>query len=130
MASQIEEEASLPLNQEVFFMKTSTKVAIGLSVAAVAGIVSAAIVSDTMVDVIRHKKNRHQVKKFVDDKFDGNEKMLNVVDDLSDDDLDSLMNVMGKIKDSRKQISVYGENVKEATDSLKGKLEGLLDHVL
>ncbi|HIX70428.1 MULTISPECIES: hypothetical protein [Enterococcus] len=111
-------------------MKTSTKVAIGLSVAAVAGIVSAAIVSDTMVDVIRHKKNRHQVKKFVDDKFDGNEKMLNVVDDLSDDDLDSLMNVMGKIKDSRKQISVYGENVKEATDSLKGKLEGLLDHVL
>lgn len=111
-------------------MKTSTKVAIGLSVAAVAGIVSAAIVSDTMVDVIRHKKNRHQVKKFVDDKFDGNEKMLNVVDDLSDDDLDSLMNVMGKIKDSRKQSSVYGENVKEATDSLKGKLEGLLDHVL
>ena len=111
-------------------MKTSTKVAIGLSVAAVAGIVSAAIVSDSLADVIRNKKNRHQVKKFVDDKFNGNEKLMSVVDDLSDDDLDSLMNVMGKIKDGRKQISVYGENVKEATDSLKGKLESFIGNVL
>ncbi|MCD5028190.1 hypothetical protein P7G87_10070 [Enterococcus asini] len=111
-------------------MKTSTKVAIGLSVAAVAGIISATIVSESVTDTLRHKKNRRKVKRFVDDKFNGNERLLGVVDDLSDDDLDSLMNVMGKIKDRKKQVSVYGDNVKEATEGMKDKLQGFIHDVL
>ena len=70
------------------------------------------------------------MKRFVDDKFNGNERLLGVVDDLSDDDLDSLMNVMGKIKDRKKQVSVYGDNVKEATEGMKDKLQGFIHDVL
>ncbi|WP_122645483.1 hypothetical protein [Enterococcus mediterraneensis] len=110
-------------------MKTSTKVTIGLSIAAAAGIATAAIVSDKLVNKVKHCTNRRKVKKFVDDKFHGNEQLLGVVDDLSDDDLDSLMDIMDKIKKSRKKISVYGENVKDTTEMLKDKLTGFIDSV-
>lgn len=111
-------------------MKTSTKVTIGLSIAAVAGIASVAIASDKLADLVRHKKDRRQVRRFVDDKFNGNEKLLSVVDNLSDDDIDSLMGVMRKLKNGRNQISVYGDNIKDTTSDLKDKLMGLIDHVL
>lgn len=111
-------------------MRTSTKVTIGLSIAAVASIATAVIVSDKVVDKVKHTKDRYQVKKFVDDKLDGNEKVMNVVDNLSDDDLDSLMGIMNKIKDNRNQISVYGENLKDTTEILKEKLVGFIDNVL
>lgn len=108
-------------------MKTSTKVTIGLSIAAIASIASVAIASDKLADVVRHKKDRYKVKKFVDDKFNGNPKLMSVVDNLSDDDLDSLMGIMKKIKDSRHQISVYGDNIKDSTDNMKDKLMGFFD---
>ncbi|WHA08663.1 hypothetical protein P3T75_10125 [Enterococcus montenegrensis] len=111
-------------------MKNKTKVTIGLSIAAVAGITTAVIASDAVINKIRHKKDRCKVKRFVDDKFDGNEKLMSVVNNLSDDELDSLMNVMKKIKSGRKQISVYGDSLKETTESLKDKLSGLIDQIV
>lgn len=77
-------------------MKTSSKVTIGLSIAAIAGITTAVVVSDKVFNKVRFACNRHKVKKFVDDKFNGNEKLLDVVDGLSDNELDSLLGVMKK----------------------------------
>ncbi|KAF1302956.1 MULTISPECIES: hypothetical protein [Enterococcus] len=110
-------------------MKTSTKVTIGLSIAAVAGITTVAVVSDKLVNKLKRSTDRRKVRKFVDDKFHGNERLLDVVDNLTDEDLDSLMNIMHKIKDSRKQISVYGENVKDTTELLRNKLMSFIDSV-
>lgn len=110
-------------------MKTSTKVMIGLSIAAIAGISTAVVVSDKVVNKVRFACNRHKVKKFVDDKFNGNEKLLGVVDDLTDKDLDALLGVMKKVKDSRHKVSVYGDNVKDATENVKDKLTSFIDAV-
>lgn len=107
-------------------MKTSTKVLLGIGVFGVA----VYAISDTLEENFRHAANRHKVKHFVSEKFDGNEKLLNIVDHLSDDDLDSIMGILGKIKDGRKQVSVYGDNVKDTTQDLKDKLGNLVDSVL
>ncbi|BDP96809.1 hypothetical protein EfmGK961_06250 [Enterococcus faecium] len=57
-------------------MKTSTKVTIGLSVAAAASVATAVVVSGKVMEKIHHMTTRTKVKKFVYDKFDGNEKLM------------------------------------------------------
>ena len=53
-------------------MKTSSKVTIGLSIAAIAGITTAVVVSDKVFNKYASLAT-DKVKKFVDDKFNGNE---------------------------------------------------------
>jgi gas vesicle protein len=114
-------------------MKTSTKVTIGLSIAAVAGISTAVVISDKVVNKIRFSCNRHKAKKFVDDKFNGNEKLLDIVDGLTDKDLDTLFGVVKKVKDGSHKASAYGnqvsDNLKDATKTAKGKLTSFIDTV-
>ncbi|MFV0559452.1 MAG: hypothetical protein ACK5NA_01890 [Enterococcus sp.] len=111
-------------------MKTSTKVSIGLSVAAAVGVATTVAVSGKVVEHIRHATTRCKVKKFVNEKFDGNERLLGIVDDLSDKELDSLMHVMTKIKDGRKRISVYGDSLKDSTDDLRARLMDFVDRMM
>jgi len=110
-------------------MKTSSKVTVGLSIAAIAGITTAVVVSDKVFNKVRFACNRHKVKKFVDDKFNGNEKLLDVVDGLSDNELDSLLGVMKKVNEGRNKISVYGDNIKDSTEHVKDKLTSFVDSV-
>lgn len=72
-----------------------------------------------IIKKVSHVSNRYKVKKFVDDKFDGNQKLLSIVDDLSDDELDSVLNVVDRVKDGGSKLAEYGEKVKDNTDSLK-----------
>ena len=51
-------------------MKASTKIGIGLSIAAVASVSVAGIASEKIIKNVSHVSNRYKVKKFVDDKFD------------------------------------------------------------
>ena len=95
-------------------MKTSTKVTIGLTVAAAASVAT----------------TRSKVKKFVNDKFDGNEKLLDIVDHLSDNDLDSLMGILKKIKSGKKKISVYGDSLKGSTEDVKDRLLHFIDNMM
>ncbi|MEY8445850.1 hypothetical protein [Enterococcus ratti] len=108
-------------------MKTSTKVTIGLGVAAVASVSTAVIVSGKIIEKIHHMTNRMKVKKFVENTFDGNEKLLNIVEHLSDSDLDSLMGILEKIKSSKKKISVHGDSLKGATEEIKERLLHFLE---
>ena len=55
-------------------MKTSTKVTVGLSVAAIAGIATTLIVTDQVVKKVLQLSNRRKVKNFVKVKLKGNEK--------------------------------------------------------
>lgn len=111
-------------------MKTSTKFSIGLGIAAVAGVSVAVIASEKIVKKVYHVSNRFKAKKFVNDKFDGNEKLLGIVDDLSDDELDSMMNVLGKVKDGRKKISSYGESLKDNTENLKDRFVSFVEEMM
>lgn len=99
-------------------MKTSTKVTIGLSVAAIAGIATAAVVSEKVFKKVTSMSNRRKVKRFVDDKFNGNEALLNVVDKLEDKDIDSLMKAANKVSDGRDKVVDYGHSVKDKIDGV------------
>ncbi len=111
-------------------MKTSTKVTIGLTVAAAASVTTAVIVSGKVIEKIHHLTTRTKVKKFVNDKFDGNEKLLEIVDHLSDNDLDSLMGILEKIKSGKKKISVYGDSLKGSTEDVKDRLMQFIDKMI
>ena len=111
-------------------MKTSTKVTIGLTVAAAASVTTAVIVSGKVIEKIQHLTTRSKIKKFVNDKFDGNEKLLDIVDHLSDNDLDSLMGILKKIKSGKKKISVYGDSLKGSTEDVKDRLLHFIDNMM
>ncbi len=89
--------------KELILMKTSTKVTIGLSVAA------SCQCSDSSRRIGKSNGKdpsydySDKSKKFVHDKFDGNEKLMEIVDDLSDSDLDSLMGMLAKIKSGKRK---------------------------
>lgn len=103
-------------------MRTSTKVAIGVSVISVAAIATGAVISGKLIDKVSYAKKRRKVKGFVEDNLGGNAKILDIVDNLSDGDLDHLFKVVDKVKDSKKQISVYGNNLKDTTSEVKNRL--------
>ncbi|MDN6641525.1 MAG: hypothetical protein L0L10_12190 [Tetragenococcus sp.] len=109
-------------------MKLTTKVTLGLSVAAAAGIASTVFVSDKVITKVRHITNRKKAERFVEDKFKGNETLLNFVDNLDDKDIESFMKVAQKVSDKRDKVAAYGDNVKNATESVKGKIVDLMDH--
>lgn len=111
-------------------MKTSTKVTIGLTVAAAASVATTVIVSGKVIEKIHHLTTRSKVKKFVNDKFDGNEKLLDIVDHLSDNDLDSLKGILKKIKSGKKKISVYGDSLKGSTEDVKDRLLHFIDNMM
>ena len=111
-------------------MKTSTKVTIGLGVAAAASVATAVVVSGKVIEKIHHLTNRAKVKKFVNETFDGNEKLLDIVEHLSDSDLDSLMGILAKIKSGKKKISVYGDSLKGSTEDVKERLLHYVDKIM
>ncbi|KAF1298319.1 hypothetical protein BAU15_13660 [Enterococcus sp. JM4C] len=111
-------------------MKTSTKVAIALGVAAAAGTTATVIVSGKVFEKVKHLSTRCKVKKFVSDTFNGNEKLVGIVDDLSDSELDSLMHVVGKVKEGHEKVSEVGETVKDTSEELKDRLFKFVDRIL
>ena len=102
-------------------MKTSTKIGIGFSVATIAGVYATVVFSEKIIEKLEHEATRYKTKKVVNEKFGGNEKLLNIVDDLSDNELDSIGQVVTEIKDSRKKINNFGEKI-------KSKAENILDN--
>lgn len=111
-------------------MKTSTKVAIGISVAAVATITTGAILSGKVLEKIGHVKKRRQIKGFVEDYLGGNDKILNIVDDLSEKDVDHIIDIVDKVKDGKKQISVYGDRMKNTTQDVKNRLMSFVEDII
>lgn len=103
-------------------MRTTTKVSIGLSIAAIAGISVAVILSDKIVQKAQNISNRCKARRFVEDKFGGNEKVMDIVDSLSDEDLQSVVKVAGKLKKGRKRMRSYSDSFKDTTSDMKDKL--------
>lgn len=94
-------------------MKAATKVSLGLGLVAIAGVATAAIASEKLLTKGRYMTNRCKVKKFVLDKFGGNETLLNVVDKLDDEELDYVMQLSKKVKSGKKEAAAHAEDAKE-----------------
>lgn len=110
-------------------MKTSTKVSVGLSIAAVAGIATTVIISDKVVKKILQLSNRRKVKNFVKVKLKGNETLLDIVDHLDDEEIEGLIRTGKKIGKSYERAAQYGENIKENTTQAKDKLTDFVTSV-
>ncbi len=89
-------------------MKTSTKVTIGLGVAAAASVATAVVVSGKVIEKNPSFDEPGKSKKFVNETFDGNEKLLDIVEHLSDSDLDSLMGIWRRSSQAKRKFLSMG----------------------
>lgn len=100
-------------------MKKSTRnLLIGLSATVAIGAVILSS-SDKTMDKIEAIINRQKAKSFVKDKLNGNEKALNVVEKLSDEEVVNLLNVVDKVSDLKGQVGTYTDHLKDATNEFK-----------
>lgn len=74
--------------------------------------------------------NRQRAKNFVKDKLKGNEKALDVVEKLSDDEVINLLKVVDKVTDLKGQVGTYSDHLKEATNEFKEMLMDKKDKVM
>lgn len=85
-------------------MKISTKLGIGLSVAAVAGIYATLNYSEEILEKLEREKTRYKTKKIVKNKFSGNETLLNLADNLSDDQLETIIHIAKKFNQAKEML--------------------------
>lgn len=74
-------------------MNKAKKVTLGLSLV---GLTTGLVVSKKMINKIHSVSDRHKIKKVVKNKFDGNEKLLEVVDHLSEDEASTVARIINK----------------------------------
>lgn len=74
-------------------MNKAKKVTLGLSLI---GLTTGLVISKKMINKIHNVSDRHKIKKVVSNNFDGNEKLLDVVDHLSDDEIDTVARIIKK----------------------------------
>lgn len=82
-------------------MRTSTKIGLGLSIATVAGVYVAVSLSEKIIKKVEHAATRYKAKTIVNDKFNGNEELLDVVEDLSDKQLDTVDKIFKEVKNGK-----------------------------
>ncbi|MCA9765639.1 MAG: hypothetical protein KC455_04385 [Carnobacterium sp.] len=100
-------------------MKRSTRnllVGLGATLAIGAVILSS---SDKNMARVEAYINRQKAKSFVKDKLKGNEKALDVVEKLSDEEVINLLKVVDKVSDLKGQVGNYTNHLKEATNEFK-----------
>lgn len=89
-------------------MKARTKLGLGVTITAVSGIYAAVYFSEKIIDKLEHETTRHEAKKVVKKKFNGNEKLLDIIDNLSDDELEVIDNLIKKkLKKINRKIKDY-----------------------
>lgn len=111
-------------------MKNTTKKKIGIGLLTAVSVAGVAVVSAKVIEKAHYMSNRCKVKRFVNDKFDGSPKLLDIVDKLSDNDLENVMKILAKIKNSKKRVSVYGESIKDSTEDVKDRLFQFVDKMI
>lgn len=74
-------------------MNKAKKVTLGLSLV---GLTTGLVISKKMINKIHNVSDRHKIKKVVTNNFDGNEKLLDVVDHLSDDEINTVARIIKK----------------------------------
>ncbi|MBV7391502.1 MULTISPECIES: hypothetical protein [Enterococcus] len=99
-------------------MKNRTKISIGIGLLAITGAYATVNFSEKILGKIESEVTRYKTKKVVRDKFNNNEKLLNIVDDLSDSELNSLNQIAKDVKNSREKVKQIGKKIKDTTGNV------------
>ena len=111
------------------FMQKSTRnllICLGVTIAVGSVVLSA---SDKTMAKIEAAINRQKAKNFVKDKLKGNEKALDVVEKLSDEEIINLLKVVDKVSDLKGQVGTYTGHLKDATNEFKEMFKEKKDKV-
>ena len=111
---------------------TKRNILIGVGAALVLG-ATVVLSSDSAVEKMENMINRQRAKHFVKEKLHGNEKAMDVVENIADDEVSNLLNVVDKVSNLRGQIGDYSDQLKDATteftDLLSDKAEDVVKKV-
>lgn len=103
-------------------MKTGQKFLLGVGVTAIVAATGAYLAADALVDKLQRYRNRSRVKAYVKDNLNGNQRLLDFVDRLTDDDIDHLLEVAHKFGDVRERVGRYSGPVKDTANELRDLL--------
>lgn len=86
---------------------------IGVGVAFLLGLITLLFTSDSAKTKTKSAVNRHKAKYYVGNKFHGNKKAKNVVNKLSDDEVNTLLGTVDKVNDLEGKFSDMTEDLKD-----------------
>ncbi|KRL58666.1 conserved hypothetical protein [Latilactobacillus fuchuensis] len=103
-------------------MKTRYKILIGVGATAAIGATTAFVGSKALFEKIERYRKRLAVKSFVKEKLHGNQKALALVDQLSDTDVNNLLNAADKLNDLKDKLGEQTDNIPEMVNDLRQTL--------
>ncbi|MDN6195512.1 MAG: hypothetical protein ACTHVM_07610 [Alkalibacterium gilvum] len=92
---------------------------IGVGVAFIFGLLTLLFTSDKAKTKTKSVVNRQKAKHYVGSKFNGNKKARNVVDNLSDDEINNLLGTADKVKDLESKFSNMTDDLKDYVQDKK-----------
>ncbi|WP_034551069.1 hypothetical protein [Carnobacterium funditum] len=105
-------------------MESSTRnLLVGLGAAVAVGSVVLSASNKTMAKIEVYA-NRQKAKKFVKDRLKGNEKALDIVEKLSDEQVTNILKVVDKVSDLKGRFGTRTSHLKDATSEFKDKVKG------
>ncbi|MFC6170187.1 hypothetical protein [Loigolactobacillus jiayinensis] len=103
-------------------MKTGHKLLFGIGVTAAIAAAGAYLAADALMDKLQSYKNRNRVKSYVKDNLNGNQRVLNLVERLDDEDIDHLLQVADKFGDARDRVGQYSDTVQSKASEVRDLL--------
>ncbi|ANK59104.1 MULTISPECIES: hypothetical protein [Loigolactobacillus] len=107
-------------------MKTGSKILLGIGITTTLAATGAYLAADAIVEQIQTRRNRYKVKTFVRDNLKGNERILDLVDRIDNDDLNHLVNAVEKLSKVRNKAGVYVGSAGNAANELTATLKDWL----
>ncbi|QFP78999.1 hypothetical protein [Latilactobacillus graminis] len=103
-------------------MKTRYKILIGVGLTTAIGATTAFVGSKAIIDKVSRYRKRLAVKSFVKDKLHGNQKALELVDQLSDTDVNNLLSTADQLNHLKDKLGAHTDNLPEMMDDLRQTL--------
>ena len=103
-------------------MKMRYKILIGVGVTAGVGATATFVGSKAIIEKVERYRKRLAVKNFVKDKLHGNQTALELVDQLSDADVNNLLGAADKLNQLKDKLGEQTDNIPEMMEDLRQTL--------
>ncbi|MFD1316980.1 hypothetical protein [Loigolactobacillus zhaoyuanensis] len=104
-------------------MKTGQKLLLGIGVTAAVAAAGAYLAADAVMNKLQNHKKRNRIKGYVKDNLNGNQRVMDFVDRLNDDDIDHLLHMADKFGDVRERVSQYSDRFQDKASDWRDVLK-------